>query len=126
MNLITALCVNAAFTALCSAICLGSTDLVAAHISAPDRLWILALGAMLLTYVPILLFAAAQPRPWLVKTIIVLDWAFVAISTIYIILQWEKMAGLGLALFILVALLVAMFAIFQRRGLAAAAREVRI
>jgi hypothetical protein len=125
MDLPTALRANAAFTGTCGAACLTATAFVTAHAAVPDRLWTLGLGAMLLAYVPMLLFAAARPDAWLVRTIIALDWGYVAIATAFFVRRWQQMDGLGLALVVSTTLLVALFAIIQQRGLTAVSREAR-
>lgn len=125
MNLSTALRGNAAFTALCAAICLGAADWVAAHICLPSRIWVIGLGIMLASYVPILLIAAARPMVWLAKTIIALDWGFVAIAMVFLATHWTKADAAGTALVIVPTLLVALFAWLQMRGLGAMQREAR-
>ena len=123
MILSSALRVNAAFTALCAAICLGAAEWVAAHIGLPSRIWAIGLGIMLTSYVPILLIAAARPAIWLVKIIIALDWGFVAIATLFLATHWAKADAAGTALVVVPTLLVALFAWLQMRGLGAIQRE---
>lgn len=123
MNLSTALRRNAAFTALCAAISLGAADWVAAHSGLPSRIWVIGLGVMLASYVPILLIAAARPAIWLVKTIIALDWGFVAIAAVFLATHWTKADAAGTALVVVPTLLVALFAWLQMRGLGAIQRE---
>lgn len=125
MILSTALRGNAVFTALCAAICLGAADWVAAHIGLPSRIWVIGLGIMLASYVPILLIAAARSAVWLAKTIIALDWGFVAIAAVFLATHWTKADAAGTALVIVPTLLVALFAWLQMRGLGAMQREAR-
>ena len=125
MILSTALKGNAAFTAPCAAICLGATDWVTVHSGLPSRIWVIGLGVMLASYVPILLIAAARQAFWLVKTIIALDWGFVAIAAVFLATHWAKADAAGTALVIVPTLLVALFAWLQMRGLGAMQREAR-
>lgn len=123
MDLPAAFRANAAFTGACGTACFTATNFVTAHAAVPDRLWTLGLGAMLLAYVPMLLFAAARPEAWLVKTIIALDWGYVSITTGFFILHWQQMDSLGLALVVSTTLLVALFAGLQQKGHAILTRE---
>jgi hypothetical protein len=124
MNLTNALRGNAVFTAACAFACLALTGPVTSHAAIPDRLWTIGLGVMLALYVPILLFAAARPVAWLVRTIIVLDWGYVAIATGFFLTHFSSADGAGNALMILSTALVALFAWLQMRGLAAMQQEV--
>jgi hypothetical protein len=117
MYLSKALKGNAALTAFCAAVCLFAADWVAGHVALPGPIWALALGAMLASYVPVLLIAAARPLAWLVKTIVVLDWGFVAIASVYLVTYWGEVAGPGIALIIVPTVAVALFALLQSRGL---------
>ena len=123
MILSTALRINATFTALCAAICLGAAEWLSAHIGLPSHIWVIGLGIMLASYVPILLIAAARPAIWLVKTIIALDWGFVAIAAVFLATHWAKVDAAGTALVVVATLLVALFAWLQMRGLGAMQRE---
>lgn len=126
MTLSTALRVNAAFTAFCALACLAGSYWIVPHTALPGTIWALALGAMLASYVPILLIAAKRPMVWLVKTIIVLDWGYVAIAAVFLLTHLGKADGLGLALIIGSTSLVALFALLQMRGLSALQRESRV
>lgn len=119
MNLTSALRGNAAFTAGCAAACLALTGPISSHAAIPDPNWTVGLGAMLALYVPILLFAAARPIRWLVKTIIALDWTYVAIATAFFLTHADRADGPGLALIVVSTALVALFAWLQMRGLRA-------
>lgn len=125
MNLSTGLRANAAFTMICATTCLAATDWVTAHTALPGRPWTIALGIMLATYVPILLFAAARQMDWLVKTIIALDWGFVAIAAIFLAMSWSKVDATGAALIAVPALSVALFALLQAQGWTQSQREAR-
>jgi hypothetical protein len=116
MTLRSALCSNAVFTGLCSLICLLCSDFVAAHTAMPDRLWIIGLGAMLLSFVPMLLFASWRPIGWLVRLIILLDWGYVAIASAYFLFNFGKVDAIGTALIVPTIVLVVLFAILQRRS----------
>lgn len=117
MNLTSALRGNAAFTADCAAACLALTGPISSHAAIPDPNWTVGLGAMLALFVPILLFAAARPIRWLVKTIIALDWTYVAIATAFLLTHADRADGPGLALIVVSTALVALFAWLQMRGL---------
>jgi hypothetical protein len=119
MNLSTTLRANAAFTAICAGLCLVAADWVAAHTALPAKLWATGLGAMLGAYVPMLLFAARRPMPWLVKTIIALDWGFVAIASLFLATHWTQIDVTGIALITSSTALVGLFAWVQMCKLAA-------
>ncbi len=118
MNLSTALRANALFTLACSLVCLLAGELVLRHTAIPALIWITGLGLMLLSYVPMLLFAASRPHDWLVKTIILLDWGFVVIATIWLVLSWQRADAVGIALETVSIVIVGLFAFLQQRGLA--------
>lgn len=117
MDLKRSLLLNAALTATCTAICLALADRVAYHTGIP-RLWVLALGFMLLSYVPMLLFTALRPITWLARTIILLDWGFVAVAGLYVLLNGTGIDPVGWGLIGGPTGLVALFALLQQRGLA--------
>jgi len=124
VNLTSALRANAAFTAVCALTCLVLTGPVTSYTAIPDRLWTVGLGLMLALYVPILLFAAARPMVWLVRTIITLDWSYVVIATAFFLIHFDRADGPGIALMIVSISLVALFAWLQMRGLAAMQQKV--
>jgi len=111
-----ALLLNAGLTASCAVTCLTATDIVVNHTAIP-RLWVLGLGLMLLTYVPMLLFTASSPFAWLVRTTILLDWGFVAVAILYSVLSTTMIDPIGWLLVGTPTVLVALFAILQQRGL---------
>ena len=117
MNLRKALIGNAIFTSICGLSCLLTADLIIAHIGVPDRIWIIGLGILLLSYVPMLLAAAARPLIWLVRTIIVLDWGYVAIASVFLLSNWKQIDSIGFAMIMLSSALVALFALLQQTGL---------
>lgn len=123
MNLISALRSNAAFTGACALICLLASGYVARHTAVPDVLWIIALGVMLLAFVPMLLFAAARPIGLLVRLIIALDWGYVAIAIIYLGFNWQKADALGAGMIAFTALVVSVFAIVQKQQHAAMLKQ---
>ncbi len=118
MNLSQSLRYNAVFTALCGFACVIAPSTIAAHTALPDRLWVIGIGIMLLLYVPILLFAAARPMVWLVRTIIILDWSYVLIATTFFVFRWREMDMTGTLLVLISTILVATFAYLQQKGLA--------
>ncbi|MEQ1539262.1 MAG: hypothetical protein ABL928_10060 [Sphingorhabdus sp.] len=120
MTLRSALHANAIFTGVCGLVCLLSADFVAAHTAMPDRLWIIGLGVMLLSFVPMLLFASWRPMEWLVRLIILLDWGYVATALAYFLFNLGEVDSIGALLIILTAALVVLFAILQQRSCAAA------
>lgn len=117
MPLSTALRLNAVFTGVCGLVCLLVTDFVTLRTGVSDRFWVLVLGFMLLAYVPTLLFAAWQPRAWLVKSIIALDWTYVIVAAIFFMTHWTQADGLGVTMIAGSTALVALFAVFAQRGL---------
>lgn len=119
MKLVSALRGNAAFTAACALLCLALADGVTRHAAIPGPLWTLGLGVMLALYVPVLLFAAARPMVWLVRTIILLDWGYVFIATSFSLTHFDQADSAGNALMIVSTALIALFACLQMRGLAA-------
>lgn len=123
MNLTSALRGNAAFTAVCAVACLALTGPISSHAAIPDPNWTIGLGSMLALYVLILLFAAARPIRWLVKTIIALDWSYVAIATAFFLTHADRVDGPGMALIIVSTALVALFAWLQMRGLGTIRQE---
>ncbi len=125
MILSTALRGNAAFTAICAGICLVAPDWVALHSGLPGRLWAMGLGGMLALFVPMLVFASTRPLAWLVKTIIALDWGYVAIATAFLLTHLGEADAIGLVLIIVSIAVVAVFARLQMRGLAAMRGEAR-
>lgn len=122
MNLATSFRVNAFFTLMCGLICLLAGGVVLRHTGIPAQIWISGLGLMLLSYVPVLLFAALHPHDWLVRTIILLDWGFVIIASIWLVFSWQRSDAVGIALATVPTALVALFAILQQRGLS---RQIR-
>ena len=78
---------------------------------------------MLLGFVPMLLFAAARPSVWLVRTIILLDWGYIAVALIYFMFHWQQVDSIGAALILLPPAFVALFAFLQQFGLAALPKE---
>ncbi|MFA7263417.1 MAG: hypothetical protein WC068_10370 [Caulobacter sp.] len=117
MGLKQALLLNAALTATCAAICLAGAKMVISHTAIP-QLWTIGLGLMLMSYVPMLLFAAFRPLAWLARTIILLDWGFVAIASLYSLANMTVIDALGWFLIGVPTGLVALFALLQQRGLA--------
>lgn len=117
MGLMRALLLNAALTATCAAICLASAKMVVSHTAIPQP-WTIGLGLMLMSYVPMLLFAAFRSFAWLTRTIILLDWGFVAIATLYSLANMTVIDALGWFLIGAPTGLVALFALLQQRGLA--------
>ena len=111
-----ALLMNAALTATCAMICLVGAATVVSHTSIPHP-WTIGLGLMLLSYVPMLLFAALRPAAWLVRTIILLDWGFVAVATLYSVLNATVIDATGWLLIGVPTSLVALFALLQQHGL---------
>jgi hypothetical protein len=126
MKLSSTLRANAVFSASCALICLFAADFVIAYTLVPSRFWIIGLGIMLLSFVPMLLLAAARPSAWLVRTIIILDWGYVAIALIYYLLNWRQVDSIGAALILLPSAFVALFALLQQSGLAAIPEQARI
>jgi len=126
MKLSSALRANAAFTTSCALICLFAADFVAVRTQVPAQLWIIGLGIMLLSFVPLLLLAAARPSAWLVRTIIILDWGYVAIALIYFLLHWRQVDSIGAALILVPPAFVALFALLQQSGLTAISDEAAI
>ncbi len=118
MDLKGALRLNAVFTGSCAVVCLGATAFVARHTGIPPIPWVAGLGLMLLSYVPVLLFAASRPFAWLVQTIILLDWGFVATATLYCIFAAPMIDSIGWALIGVPTCLVALFALLQQRCMA--------
>lgn len=90
--------------------------MVARHTAIPQP-WTIGLGLLLLSYVPMLLFAAARPFAWLAQTIILLDWGFVAVAVLYSLLKATVIDPVGWLLIIVPTSLVALFALVQQRGL---------
>ncbi len=123
MNLSTALRANALFTLACSLVCLLAGELVLRHTAIPALIWINGLGILLLSYVPMLLFAASRPHDWLIKTIILLDWGFVVIATIWLLVSWQRADAVGIAIETASTAIVALFAVLQQRGLV---RQIRV
>lgn len=117
MSLSASLFANALFSLVCSLICLLAGGFVQHHTGIPSQIWISGLGLMLLAYVPILLFAALHPHDWLVRTIILLDWGFVIIASIWLVFSWQSADAWGIALAIIPTTLVGLLAILQQRGL---------
>ncbi|MEQ1548979.1 MAG: hypothetical protein ABL918_10095 [Chakrabartia sp.] len=117
MNLRKALIGNAIFTSICGLSCLLTADLILAHIAVPDRIWIIGLGMLLLSYVPMLLVAAARPLIWLVRVIILLDWGYVAIVSVFLMSNWKQIDIIGFAMILPSTTLVALFALLQQTGL---------
>ena len=93
------------------------------HTGAPAQFWVTGLGILLLTYVPMLLFASMRPYDWLVRTIIALDWGYVVLAGLWLIYSWRGADGIGITLQLGSMALVALFAILQQRGLASQIRE---
>ena len=122
MNLPAALRANALFTLISSLVCLLAGGMILRHTGVPAQIWITGLGLMLLSYVPILLFAAARPYDWLVGTIIWLDWSYVAIASFWLMSSWQRADAAGIALEVVSTAVVALFAVLQQRGLA---RQIR-
>ena len=123
MPLSPTLRINAVFTGACGLVCLFTPDFVTLRAGVPDRIWVLALGIVLLAYVPILLFAAWQPMAWLVKAIIALDWAYVLIAATFLASHWAQADGVGVMLVAGSTAFVALFAALQQRGLSQALRK---
>jgi len=123
MNLPAALRTNALFTLTCSLVCLLAGEILLRHTGIPSQIWITGLGLMLLSYVPMLLFAASHPDDWLVRTIILLDWGFVVIATIWLLFSWQRADAVGIALETGSTAIVALFAVLQQHGLARQIRE---
>ena len=80
---------------------------------------------MLASYVPLLLLAAARPQLWLVKTIISLDWAYVAIATFFLVTHWTAADAIGIMVILVSTSVVALFAWLQMRGLALRQKEAQ-
>ena len=123
MNLLTSLRANALFTLTCSLACFLAGGMIIRHTGIPTQIWITGLGLMLLSYAPMLLFAASRPYDWLVRIIILLDWGFVVIATIWLVCSLERADIVGIVLETVSIALVAVFAILQQRGLARQIRE---
>ena len=123
MELSTAIRSNAGFTASCALVCLFVSDFVTVHTMVPAPFWIIGLGIMLLTFVPMLLLAAARPAPWLVRIIILLDWGYVVIALGYYALNWRQVDGIGTSLILVPSTFVAVFALLQQSGLASHTRK---
>lgn len=117
MSLSTALRVNALFTLTCSLFCLLAGEMLLRHTGIPSMIWVTGLGLMLLSYVPMLLFAAFHPFEWLVKLIILLDWCFVSVATVWLMFSWDRADIIGIVLQAGSISLVAVFAIIQQIGL---------
>ena len=111
-----ALLLNAALTAACATICLVGAAMVVSHTSIPHP-WTIGLGLMLLSYVPMLLFAALRPLAWLARKIILLDWGFVAVAILYSLLNATVIDATGWLLIGVPTSLVALFAVLQQHGL---------
>lgn len=90
--------------------------MVVSHTSIPHP-WTIGLGLMLLSYVPVLLFAASRPLAWLARTIILLDWGFVAVAILYSLSNATVIDGTGWLLIGVPTSLVALFAVLQQHGL---------
>jgi hypothetical protein len=116
MKLQHALLLNAAITASCAAISLLSPSMVSDHV-AVGHYWVVGLGWVLLLYVPILLFVAARPVTWMIRAIILLDWAFVAFMGLYALWRASGIDPLGWVLIGVPTGLVALVALLQDRGL---------
>lgn len=117
MTLSHTLRANAVFTATCAIACLVWTQTIAQRSALPNEIWVLVLGVMLASYVPILLFAAARPLTWLVKAIIAADWAYVAIASAVLFTRLGQADAAGVAMMAISTGFVALFAILQMRGL---------
>jgi len=76
--------------------------------------WLLAIGGMLIAYVPMLLWAAARPSPWLVRTIVLLDWGYVVIAVAFVLIRSPGFDPVGLAIAWGTAAVVALFAFVQQ------------
>lgn len=126
MTLSHTLRANAIFTGICAIACLGWAQAIAQHSALPSDIWVLALGAMLTGYVPILLFAAARPLTWLVKAIIAADWAYVAIASVVLFTRLGQADAAGVAMMAISSGLVALFAILQMRSLATVPTGARL
>ena len=126
MKLSSTLRLNAGFTASCALICLIASDFIAAQTVIPARFWIIGLGIMLMAFVPMLLLAAVRPAPWLVRTIVILDWGYIVIALAYYALNWRQIDDIGVALIIAPSAIVALFALLQQSRLAALAKEASI
>lgn len=119
MRLSSALLGNAAFTAVCAGISIGGAVWLSAQTPLPDHIWSIGLGCLLASYVPVLVFAARWPAGWLVKTIIALDWTYVAIASGFLIAQWSHFQPSGIALTLGSTAGVALFAVIQMRAYSA-------
>jgi hypothetical protein len=108
---------NAMFTLVCGLGSLLAGKVLVHHTGLPSLIWTGVLGMALLSYVPLLLFAAAWPVSWLVWTIIGLDWAYVALVTGWLMLHWQGADLTGIALVAGTTLAVAAFAILQTSAL---------
>lgn len=97
-------------------LCLLAAGWLLRHIPlAPS--WLLALGGMLIAFVPMLLWAAASPVRWLVKIIVLLDWGYVAIAVAFVLFRANGFDATGLAIALGTSAVVAFFAIRQQREL---------
>lgn len=76
--------------------------------------WLLAIGGMLIAYVPMLFWAAARPSPWLVRTIVLLDWGYVAIAVAFVLIRSTEFDAVGLAIAWGTSSVVALFAFVQQ------------
>ena len=108
---------NSGFTAICSMSCLLASNIIAHHTALPDPKWVMILGGLLLSFVPMLLFGAWKPYKWLIRLIILLDWGYVLLVVAFLIVLGPKSDFVGLTLAIVTALFVGMFATLQQKAL---------
>jgi hypothetical protein len=123
MPLSNALRLNAIFTFACAIICLIFPLPVSAMIAMQNSVWIIGLGIMLAAYVPILLYAASRQLRWLVTTIIVLDWGFVLMALAYYAFRNEKIDLPGMAVIMVPAAVVALFALIQMSAISSLKKD---
>lgn len=97
-------------------LCLLAAGWLQRHIPLSPS-WLLAIGGMLIAYVPMLLWAAVRPLRWLATTIVLLDWGYVAIAVGFVLIRSNGHDAMGLAIALGTSAVVALFAVFQQREL---------
>lgn len=108
---------NALFSAGAALIMLIAPARLATHIPLPPAAWA-GLGIGLLVFAAQLVWMAARPAlaQKLTPQVIASDWAWVVLTAIALLAGWQSVTATGVALIVAVNVIVATFAVLQRRA----------
>ncbi len=119
VNLKWALYTNAAFSATSGILLIVFHRYISALMGIPYSWILLIVGISLLLFVGMILYTVTrkQIQPLLVRAIIVQDWLWVVGSTMIVGFQLLDLSLLGYVLVVVVAIIVILMAIYQKRAL---------